>query len=213
MGGVLLVAVGKKIDFFRFVSGQSDRGSLVSDSRYAVEIGQSVKRGDFFISRVEQMGDAGEQQPQQQEEKVPNLLVCDSIGGFHLFVFNAGTKRFDFAASQRPIHSPLTSQMLDAQTVAVSNLFGSFCVFRVSEESGSEFEELVSFFAGDTISCIERAKLSPLGRAVIVYGSITGTIGVFALFCSKFAPSKNCVDLDLCLLFKDTAAGEQDAFQ
>merc|ERR1712154_430358 len=93
-------------------------------------------------------------------------------------------KRFDFITSPSfPMHHPLTCAMLDPQTIAISNLFGNFYISRLNKSS--KFNKLVEFYVGDMITCIEKAKLSPLGKPLIVYATITGSIGCFVPFESQ----------------------------
>ncbi len=73
----------------------------------------------------------------------------------------------------------------------MSNIFGNFYISRINNNSNNNsnktcnFNNLCEFYVGSTVSTIEKSKLSPLGKQVIIYGTITGTIGIFIPFLSS----------------------------
>merc|ERR1712176_1323542 len=69
--GGLMVAVGKKIQFYR-LNDKNEKNLFIADQHFEVELNQNIKTGNFYICQIEQMND------EKNKENVPNLLVCDN---------------------------------------------------------------------------------------------------------------------------------------
>ena len=229
--GGLLVAMGKRVEFWRFHGehhrdhhqrhgmNSNDHGALWNDKRFNIEISDRIKSGKFYITKIEcyynefggdddVLNEDGDDDMDGngagKESNTPiRFMVSDNVHGFHLFIWNRNRRRMDYVVSSESIHRPLASTLLDAQKLAISNQFGSVFISKINihRHSGkwsgkalyqqSRFNQLVHFNVNDVISSIEKAKLSAFGRGLILYGTVTGSIGLFLPFVSA-------ADADFC---------------
>eukprot|EP01025_Chloroclados_australasicus_P032349 TRINITY_DN3279_c1_g1_i8.p1 TRINITY_DN3279_c1_g1~~TRINITY_DN3279_c1_g1_i8.p1 ORF type:complete len:556 (-),score=86.09 TRINITY_DN3279_c1_g1_i8:188-1855(-) len=104
---------------------------------------------------------------------------------------------------------------LDYDTMCGGDKFGNFYVVRLPEEVSAEVEDdptggkfvnqtgllngapnklqtIVQYHVGDTVMALCLCSLQPGGQEIILYGTVSGKIGVFFPFTSK-------VDMDFCM--------------
>lgn len=102
----------------------------------------------------------------------------------------------------------VSSCQIDYDTIALGDKFGSFFVTRLDPEVSKAIEEdktgnfgmydrgrmqgaahklsnAASFYLGDMVTSISKTALVPGGRELMVYTTISGTIGIMVPFTSK----------------------------
>lgn len=100
------------------------------------------------------------------------------------------------------------SELLDHHTIIAADKFDSVFILRVPEETKQEeygiankcwyggdisntpnrnrkLEHIMSFHIGETVTALQKVKLSPLGTECIIYATLMGTIGVFIPYENK----------------------------
>lgn len=100
------------------------------------------------------------------------------------------------------------SELLDHHTLIAADKFDSVFILRVPEETKQEeygivnkcwyggdasssssrskkLEHIMSFHIGETVTALQKVKLSPLGTECVMYATIMGTIGVFIPYENK----------------------------
>lgn len=137
------------------------------------------------------------------------IVVGDSWEGIHFIYYRAKENQFlvfcDDTIPRRMTHSMI---MLDFDTAAGSDKFGNFFIVRVpssiSEEAeldtlsisqsgrqeyffgaGIKLDHLADFYLGDVIVMMQKVSLVHGQKAVILYVTILGAIGVFIPFASR----------------------------
>ncbi|PJF18011.1 hypothetical protein PSACC_02150 [Paramicrosporidium saccamoebae] len=152
------------------------------------------------------------------ETRLPGFATCLQSQGWRVFVGDSEASvllyqyqpidnRFQLVADdtqQRPVSALL---VLDYDTVAMADRFGTFCVLRlpasVAEDLENEatagavaakrehlfgapfkLERLVEFHLGDTITSLSKTSLVAGSRELLGYTTISGAVGVFLPFTS-----------------------------
>lgn len=136
------------------------------------------------------------------------IVIGDAEASVLLFHYQTADNRFQLIADdtqQRPITALL---MLDYETIAVADRFGSFSVLRLPTSVGEDLdneatagavaakrehlygapfklERLAEFYLGDTITSLSKAALSYGSREVLLYTTISGAVGIFLPFTSR----------------------------
>lgn len=112
-----------------------------------------------------------------------------------------------FADDFQPRHTTC-SELLDYDTVAIADKFGTVTLLRLPEETSEDIETdqtgsrfrweqqwlngaptklqtLCQFHVGETVTALRRATLSPGGQEALVYATVHGAIGAFLPFTSR----------------------------
>lgn len=134
------------------------------------------------------------------------IYVTDVQESVHYVKFKKDEKQLFIFADETSPRWVTSTELLDYDTVATGDKFGNMAVLRlpsqVSDEieedpTGSKFktdqgilngashklEEIIQFYVGDTITCIQKANFS--GTDVLIYSTMLGTIGTFIPFSSR----------------------------
>lgn len=151
------------------------------------------------------------------EIKLPTFIVSIQTQGWRIVAGDAHESVFfiqyrheenQFVLfSDEPQPRPIsTTCLLDYDTVATADRFGTFAVLRlpaaVSEAveadgtvlsakrdtlfgSGNPLEKQAEFYLGDTIVSLSKAALVHGSREVIQYSTVSGSIGIFVPFASR----------------------------
>lgn len=129
------------------------------------------------------------------------LFIADAFESIHCLLYLPDENRFFLFADDTIPRMPTTFVLLDHDTVAVGDKFGSFAVLRVpaalSEDLDSDptasranekevlhgapnkLERLCEFHVGDTITGLGQCTLAEGARPLILYTTVSGAIGCF----------------------------------
>lgn len=135
------------------------------------------------------------------------IYVTDVQESVHYVKFKKDEKQFFIFADETSPRWVTSTELLDYDTVATGDKFGNVSVLRLPSQVSDEIEEdptgargkdqnnlngaphkleeIIQFYVGDTITCIQKATFSVGGTEVLIYSTMLGTVGAFIPFTSR----------------------------
>jgi splicing factor 3B subunit 3 len=140
------------------------------------------------------------------ESRGDRIYIGDVVDGFHMLTYRKAEKQLVLFADCTIPRFLTASALLDYNTIAGADKFGSVFVYRlpeeISEESDSntgayvegeswlhgapnKLKDIINFYVGDTVTSLQKTSMIPGDPGVLLYSTLGGSVGVFIPFTSR----------------------------
>lgn len=135
-----------------------------------------------------------------------SAFVGDMMRSLHVVRYDVGSNRLILMANNPNPHPIVAQELLDYNTVAVSDKFGNICVLRLPRgadsatadvtgqralwdssrtDSTAKMEVLCQYYVGGIVTHMTRSSLTAGGAECLIYVTVTGRIGALLPFTSR----------------------------